>query len=75
MVPGFSPSYRMVNGKRIYDLIPEKIALVKYTGSLPADETGADSGSNSGGSDSGSSSGGGSDNGSGGGTAEDEPIV
>ena len=49
MVPGFSPSYRMVNGKRIYDLIPAKIALVKYTGNLPADETGADSGSNSGG--------------------------
>ena len=49
MVPGFSPSYRMVNGKRIYDLIPEKIALVKYTGNLPADETGADSGSSSGG--------------------------
>ena len=72
MVPGFSPSYRMVNGKRIYDLIPEKIALVKYTGSLPADDTGIDSGSGSG---SGSSSGGGSDNGSGGGTADDEPTV
>ena len=49
MVPGFSPSYRMVNGKRIYDLIPEKIALVKDTGNLPAGATGADSGSSAGG--------------------------
>ena len=37
MVPGFSPSYKIVGGKRIYELIPDKITLVKYTGSLPAD--------------------------------------
>ena len=49
MMPNFVPSFKIVNGKRIYDLIPEKIALVKYTGNLPADETGADSGSSSGG--------------------------
>lgn len=28
--PAFHPAYNVVNGKRIYKLTPEKIALVKY---------------------------------------------
>ena len=35
----------MVNGKRIYDLMPDKITLVKYNGSIPADSTIEDGGS------------------------------
>ena len=38
LVPGFVPSFSMVNGSRKYDLLPDKIQLVKYTGSLPADD-------------------------------------
>ena len=30
LVPGFRPSFTMVNNSRIYDLIPDKISLVKY---------------------------------------------
>ena len=64
LVPSFSPSFKVINGKRIYDLMPDKITLVKYTGSIPADSvvdttdpgTGSGSGSSSGG-----STGGGSD--------------
>ena len=37
LVPSFSPSFKVINGKRIYDLMPDKITLVKYTGSIPAD--------------------------------------
>ena len=65
LVPSFSPSFKVINGKRIYDLMPDKITLVKYTGSIPADsvvdttDPGAGSGSGSG---SGGSTGGGSDN-------------
>ena len=65
LVPSFSPSFKVINGKRIYDLMPDKITLVKYTGSIPADsvvdttDPGAGSGS---GSSSGGSTGGGSDN-------------
>lgn len=33
LMPGFRPSYTMVNGTRIYNLIPDKISLVKYNGS------------------------------------------
>ena len=64
LVPSFSPSFKVINGKRIYDLMPDKITLVKYTGSIPADsvvdttDPGAGSGSGSG---SGGSTGGGSD--------------
>ena len=67
LVPSFSPSFKVINGKRIYDLMPDKITLVKYTGSIPADsvvdttDPGAGSGSGSG-SSSGGSTGGGSDN-------------
>ena len=38
LVPGFNPSFKIVNKERIYDLLPDKITLVKYTGSLPADD-------------------------------------
>ena len=77
LVPSFIPSFKVVNGKRIYDLMPDKITLVKYSGSIPADsvvdttdpgagsgsDSGSDSGSGSSGSDSGGSTGGGSDTG------------
>ena len=39
MIPDFSPSFKIVNGKRIYDLMPEKISLVKYTGVVPPNNT------------------------------------
>ena len=81
LVPSFSPSFKVINGKRIYDLMPDKITLVKYTGTIPADsvvdttDPGAGSGSDTdntepdagSGSDSGSDSGSGS-SGSGGST-------
>lgn len=44
LVPGFRPSFTMVNNSRIYDLIPEKIGLVKYNGAVvSADEEDASS--------------------------------
>ena len=70
LVPSFSPSFKVINGKRIYDLMPDKITLVKYTGTIPADsivdttDPGSDSGSgsdNTGTTDPGSDSGSGSD--------------
>ena len=45
LVPSFIPSFKVVNGKRIYDLMPDKITLVKYNGSTPADSTIEDGGS------------------------------
>ena len=30
VLPAFRPSYTMVNGSRLYSLVPEKITLVKY---------------------------------------------
>ena len=45
LVPSFSPSFKVINGKRIYDLMPDKITLVKYNGSIPADSTIEDGGS------------------------------
>ena len=45
LVPDFLPSFKVVNGKRIYDLMPDKITLVKYNGSTPADSTIEDGGS------------------------------
>ena len=68
LVPSFSPSFKVINGKRIYDLMPDKITLVKYTGSIPADsvvdttDPGAGSGSDTDTTDPGSGSG--SDSGS-----------
>ena len=65
LVPSFSPSFKVINGKRIYDLMPDKITLVKYNGTIPADSVvdTTDPGSGSG-SSSGSGSGSGSDSGS-----------
>ena len=73
LVPSFSPSFKVINGKRIYDLMPDKITLVKYSGSIPADsvvdttDPGAGSGSDTDTTDPGSGSGSdsGSDSGSG----------
>ena len=73
LVPSFSPSFKVINGKRIYDLMPDKITLVKYTGSIPADsvvdttDPGAGSGSDTDNTDpdAGSGSDSGSDSGSG----------
>ena len=72
LVPSFTPSFKIINSKRIYDLLPDKITLVKYNGTIPADSivdttdpgsgSGSDSGSDSG---SGSSSSGGSSSGGG----------
>ena len=74
LVPNFLPSFKIVNGKRIYDLMPDKIMLVKWNGVIPEDSTdnpggsdttdpGSGSGSDtgSGSSGSGGSTGGGSD--------------
>ena len=30
IMPAFRPSFRMLNGNRIYDLMPERVTLVKY---------------------------------------------
>ena len=72
LVPSFSPSFKVINGKRIYDLMPDKITLVKYTGTIPADSVvdTTDPGSGSDATDPGSGSGSdttdpGSDSGSG----------
>ena len=70
LVPSFSPSFKVINGKRIYDLMPDKITLVKYTGSIPADsvvdttDPGAGSGSDTDTTDPDAGSGSGSDSGS-----------
>ena len=68
LVPSFTPSFKIINSKRIYDLLPDKITLVKYNGTIPADSvvdtTDPGSGSTAPGSGSGSSSGSGSDTGS-----------
>ena len=39
LVPSFIPSFKIVNGKRIYDLMPDKITLVKWNGVIPEDST------------------------------------
>ena len=76
LVPSFIPSFKIVNGKRIYDLMPDKITLVKWNGVIPEESTvnpggsdttdpGSDPGSGSDTTDSGSGSGSGSDTGSG----------
>ena len=76
LVPSFIPSFKIVNGKRIYDLMPDKITLVKWNGTIPEDSTvppggsdttdpGSDPGSGSDDTDPGSGRGSGSDTGSG----------
>ena len=45
LMPAFRPSYNIYNGTRVYDLIPEKVSLVKLGDEqLPADNTGEDAG-------------------------------
>ena len=39
LVPTFNPSFKLINKKRIYDLLPQKITLLKYNGTVPADST------------------------------------
>ena len=76
LVPTFNPSFKLVNKKRIYDLLPDKITLVKYGGTATSD-TSNDGTDNSGGSDNpgGSDNSGGTDNtGGGGGTGSDEEL-
>ena len=55
LLPAFRPSYTMHNGARIYNLIPDKITLVKYgeeTGNAASDDdTTPDENNPSGGSD------------------------
>ena len=38
LVPSFTPSFKIVNGKRIYDLLPDKVSLVKYGENSSMDE-------------------------------------
>ena len=76
LVPSFTPSFKIINSKRIYDLLPDKITLVKYNGTIPADsvvdttDPGAGRGSDTdtGTTDPGAGSGSGSDSGSGSGS-------
>ena len=77
LVPSFIPSFKIVNGKRIYDLMPDKITLVKWNGVIPEDSTvnpgGSDTtdpGSDPGTDDSGSGSDTGSGSGSGSGGSD-----
>ena len=42
LVPTFNPSFKLVNKKRVYDLLPDRITLVKYSGPTTADNTVAD---------------------------------
>ena len=52
LVPSFTPSFKVVNGKRIYDVMPDKITIVRYTGTVPTDSiTPEEPGSESGGSE------------------------
>ena len=75
LVPSFTPSFKFINGKRIYDLLPDKITLVKYNGTIPADSTIEDGGSDV--TDPGSGSGGSdssdTENPSGGGSSSGDP--
>ena len=71
LVPSFTPSFKIINSKRIYDLLPDKITLVKYNGTIPADsvvdttDPGSGSGTDTTDPGSGSGSDSGSDSGSG----------
>lgn len=75
LLPAFRPSYTIYNGTRIYNLIPEKVTLVKYGDKSESDDktdsdnTEADSGSNNTG---GSDNTGGNDNTGGGSDTEGE---
>ena len=39
LVPTFNPSFKLVNKKRVYDLLPDRITVVKYSGPTTADNT------------------------------------
>ena len=39
LVPGFNPSFTRVNKERVYDLLPDRITLVRYSGPATADNT------------------------------------
>ena len=65
MMPNFVPSFKIVNGKRIYDLIPEHIKLVKYSGAVVDESIDTPEGDNTGGTNTG-----GTDN-----TEEQPPIL
>lgn len=39
LVPAFRPSFSIVNGTRTYDLIPDKIQLVRFKGAVAVEET------------------------------------
>ena len=39
LVPTFNPSFKIINGKRIYDLLTDKVTLVKWNGVIPEDST------------------------------------
>ena len=43
LIPAFRPSYTMHNGTRIYNLIPDKVSLVKYGEDISTDEAGTTS--------------------------------
>ncbi len=38
LVPAFRPSFSIVNGTRTYDLVPDKIQLVRFRGAVAAEE-------------------------------------
>lgn len=66
LIPAFRPSFTIVNGARIYDLVPDKIQLVKYqTGmtaeNAPTTDGSTDSGNTDTDTDSGSTDNGGED--------------
>ncbi len=37
LIPGFRPSFKLVNKNRVYDLIPSAVKLVKYNGTIVED--------------------------------------
>ena len=43
LVPSFTPSFTVVNGMRKYDLLPDKVQLVKYAGTVAATDDGSGS--------------------------------
>lgn len=42
LVPAFRPSFSIINGNRVYDLVPDKIQLVKFQGYVAEDSTEAE---------------------------------
>ncbi len=60
LVPGFRPSYTVVNNARKYALVPDKITLVKYESLVEGGTSSSGGTTDSGGSDTGTDTGGGS---------------